>query len=272
MQSVLTAKCLDIETVVITVPKLNKNKQLSAGIINSKTKSAVYIETPYLINPFGVTSYDGGKAIADDQRTYSLSVKAAGGQNENTDDIKTLFDFLKALDEKVIDYCQVNSQQIFKKKYEVGQRSILADLLFNRGVKPSVAQDGTVYPDKITLKIMKNEQLLPDVLVFKDSEKPLDFSGWDSLQNIIPKGVAIKVIMQPKIYFVNGKAGINFRVLQVKLPNFERVGRPVTYAFSEPPQTEVPISEPIKVVSENKTSNVEDSDEDAEDSEVEVDA
>jgi hypothetical protein len=267
MQSVLTTKCLDIETIVLTTPKLNKNKQLSSGIINTKTKSAVYIETPYLINPFGVTSYDGGKAIADEQRSYSLSLKASGGQNENIEEISSLFSFLKALDEKTIDFCQVNSQMIFKKKYEPAQRTILADMLFNRGVKPSVAQDGTIYPDKITLKIMKNNQMLPDVLVFKDSDKPLDISGWDSLQEIIQKGIPVKVIMQPKVYFVNGKAGINFRALQIKLPNFEKVSRPVTYAFSEPPKNE----DSQKILEPLNDSERRDNSE-AEDSEVEVDA
>jgi hypothetical protein len=238
MQSILTAKSLDIETIVLTTPKLNKNKQLSAGIINTKTKSAVYIETPYLINPFGISSFDGGKTISDEQRTYSLSVKASGGQNGNPEEVALFFSFLKALDEKTIDFCQVNSQVIFKKKYEPSQREILSEMGFRRGVISGIAKDGTVYEDRIKLKIMKNEQLLPDVLVFKDSINPLDISGWESLQNIVPKGLPVKVIMQPKFYFVNGKAGINYRALQIKLPNFEKVSRPVTYAFSEPPKNE----------------------------------
>lgn len=277
MQSVLTSKTLDIETTIITNPKLNKSKQLSAGIINSKTRSALYIETPYLINPFGVSSYDGGKTITDEQRTYSLSLKATGGQSENNEEIQTLFNYLKELDEKAIDYGIANSQQIFKKKYEESQRSILVDLLYNRCVKPSVAADGTVYPDKITLKIMKNDQMKPDVLVFKDSPTPLEINSWDDLQNIIPKGSAVKAIMQPKLYFVNGKMGINFRVLQIKLPNFEKIGKPITYAFSEQPSESTtsttnvkePVSEPTKTTDSEEEEEEEEEEED-EDSEVEV--
>ena len=286
MQSVLTAKSLDIETTVITNPKLNKNKQLSAGIINSKTKSAVYIETPYLINPFGISSFDGGKAISDDQRTYSLSLKASGGQNENLEEIQMLFNYLKELDEKAIDYGLMHSQQIFKKKYEESQRSILVDLLYNRCVKPSVGQDGTVYPDKITLKVMKDQQnlLKPDVLVFKDSPTPLEIENWDELNKIVLKGTPIKAIMQPRLYFVNGKMGINFRVLQIKLPNFEKVGRPITYAFSETPvESTVPLeqikalslTDPSKTTDPTKTTDSEEEvdeeeEEEDEDSEVEV--
>ena len=282
MQSVLTAKSLNIETIVISNPKINKtNKQLTAAILNETTKSALYIETPYLINPFGVTSYDGGKTISEEQRSYSLSIKAQGRQNESVDEINVLFDTLKKLDEKAIDYCQTHSQTIFKKKYESHQRDILADLLFNRGVKPSIGKDGTVYPDKISLKIMKNDKLQPEILVFKDSDKPLEISSFDELIANIPSGLAIKVILQPKIYFVNGKAGINYRVLQVKLPNFEKVGRPTGYAFSEPPSTN---SDDLLKQTENlKISNSDDllkqtddlkkkkEEEEAEDSEVEVD-
>jgi hypothetical protein len=233
MQSIITTKNLDINEIIITNAKVNKTtKQLTAAILNNKTKSGLYIETPYLINPFGVTSYDGGKQISEDLKTYSLSLKAhGGGQNDNIEDINVMFNFLKELDEKAIDYGVQNSLQIFKKKCS---REIIQDALYNRCVKPSVGSDGTVYPDKITIKILKNNQSsLPNVLIFKDSSIPLEIDSWESLQNLIPKGVAIKAIIQPNIYFVNGKMGINFKAIQLKLPNFEKVGRPVTYAFSE---------------------------------------
>jgi len=275
MQSVLTTKCLDIKTTVITNPKLNKNKQLSAGIINDLTRSAVYIETPYLINAFGITSYDGGKVISEEQKTYSITLKAVGGQNENPEDVLKLFNYLKDLDEKAIDYGLLHSQQFFKKKYEQTQRSILVDLLYNRCVKPSIGSDGTVYPDKLTLKIMKNDSMLPDVLVFKDSPNPLEINSWETLQNLIGKGMPVKVIMQPRLYFVNNKMGINGRILQIKLPNFEKVGRPIKYAFSEEAVESKPLQEKVtstpvdNTVTNDSDEEVDDSDEE-DNSEVEV--
>lgn len=268
MQSVLTVQSLDIETTLITNPKLNKNKQLTAGIINEKTRSALYIETPYLINPFGVTTYDGGKAIQEEAKTWSLVLKAdAGKQYENTEEINTLFKFLKELDEKTIDFGILHSQTIFKKKYDENQRSILLDLLYNKGVKPSIGADGTVYPDKITLKIMKTADMLPDVVVYKDSPTPIEITSWENLQSIVPKGTPIKAIMQPRLYFVNGKFGINFRVLQIKLPNYEKIGRPTTYAFSDPPAIKNGEEKQVNVKSTGE--DVEEEDEE-EDSEVEV--
>lgn len=237
-RSTQTAKTLDIETTIITNPKLNKNKQLSAGIINSKTNSAVYIETPELLNPFGLSFYDGGKGLQEDAKSWTLVLKAAGGKNGNPEDIEKLFNYLKALDEKTIDFGLLHSQTIFKKKYDESQRSILVDLLYNRGVKSSIGKDGTVYPDQIKVKIMKNAEMLPEVDVFKNSTTPIKLNSWEDLQNLIPKGTPIRAIIQPRLYFVNGKFGINFRVHQIKLPNIEKIGRPIGYSFAEAPSEE----------------------------------
>jgi hypothetical protein len=272
MQSVQTAKTLDIETTILTNPKLNKNKQLSAGIISSKTNSAVYIETPELINPFGLSFFDGAKGSTEETKSWSIVLKAAGGKNGNQEDIDKFFKFLKDLDEKIIDYGLLHSQTLFKKKYDESQRAIVVDLLYNKGVKSSVGKDGTVYPDQIKLKVMKNENMLPDVNVFKNSATPLALSSWEDLQALVPKGTPIKAIIQPRVYFVNGKFGTNFRVLQIKLPNVERVGRPIGYSFSEAPASEASsddVSVPQKEVTPSKAEVTPDSEEEEEEEESE---
>lgn len=275
-KSVLSINSLNIDEIVITNPKINKDKRLTAGIINTITKSAIYIQTPFLINPFGVSSFG-------ESETYSISLKAIGSQSESQDDILKLFNFLKNLDNIAIDYGITNSTTIFKKKYTEDQRSIMEDLLYNKCVKSSVGADGTVYPDKITLKIMKKDvDNTPDLLVFKDDgtknmKEPLEITSWEHLQSVIPKNSPIKAIIQPKIYFVNSKMGINFKVWQILLPNFERVGRPVSYAFSDEPaifdRTEPAIEDSTESVVEKipKQEKAEKLEEDAEDSEVEVD-
>jgi len=283
-KSVLSVNSLNIEDIAITNPKLNKDKRLTAGIISLLTKSGIYLQTPYLINPFGVSSFG-------ESETYSISLKAIGNQNENPDDISKLFNFLKNLDNIAVDYGIKHSTMIFKKKYTEDQRSIMEDLLYNKCVKSSIGADGTVYPDKITLKIMKKDvDNTPDLLVFKDDgtknmKEPLEITSWEQLQSVIPKNSPIKAIIQPKIYFVNSKLGINFKVLQILLPNFERVGRPISYAFSDEPSIEYSTAPSIKNSIEPaiedstesslekipKQEKAEQLEEDAEDSEVETD-
>jgi hypothetical protein len=236
---ILSAKELDIEQTVFSIPKINKNtKQLGAIIKNAKTNSTLLIETPYCIAPFGASAYDGGaKGLADDAKSWSITIKAQGYQqqdSENQELITKFFEFAKAMDEKAIDYGINNSQAIFSKKYDESQRSIVADALYTRLIKPSGTDPttGNPWPDKITLKVMKKDQL-PDVMIFKDSPEPVNLDSWETLKNIITKGSSMKAIIEFRLYFLNKKFGINIRVLQIKLMSIDRPGRPIGYAFSE---------------------------------------
>ena len=236
---ILSAKELDIEQTVFSIPKINKNtKQLGAIIKNAKTNSSLLIETPYCIAPFGASAYDGGaKGLADDAKSWSITIKAQGYQqqdSENQELIIKFFEFAKAMDEKAIDYGITNSQSIFSKKYDESQRSIVADALYTRLIKPSGTDPstGNPWPDKITLKVMKKDQL-PDVMIFKDSPEPVNLDSWETLKNTITKGSSMKAIIEFRLYFLNKKFGINIRVLQIKLMSIDRPGRPIGYAFSE---------------------------------------
>ena len=275
-KAIQTAKTIDINNIAITAPKSDpKTKRISSAILNTSTKSGIFLQSPFLISPFGVSSYEGsnGKNVQEETKTWSLVLKAAGGQNEDTEEISLFITFLKALDELGIDHTIQHSNAVYKKTYKAEQRAVVSDILFSKGVKPSVGSDGTQYPDKITLKIMKNDKNLPDVLVFKNSPEPIEITSWETLQALIPKGMPIKAIIQPRIYYINNKAGINYRVLQIKLPNFEKVGRPVSYAFTDIPVIEDDTTKQ-QVVDNNNTKKVKDSQqaEDSEDSEVEVES
>ena len=264
MSAIVTISKLDINDVIITDLKLNQKKQLTAGIINGKTNSALFIETPYLINPFGISAYDSG-GLKEEQKSYSLALKAVGGNGENPENVKIFFDFFKDLDNKVVQYGIINSEKIFKKKYDEN----LVRAFYNQAVKPSpLGPDGTAYPDKISVKINKKEDFSPDLLVFKDSQNPLDVSTWEDLQNNVLKGTAVKCIIQPKFYIVNGKFGVNFRVLQIKIPAVQRPTRPITYAFSEEPTNGSSTAKEASVSKEKtvqKSNAVVDSDEEDED-------
>lgn len=254
---ILSAKDLNIEQIVFTAPKINKNtKQLGAIIKNAKTNSTLLVETPYCIAPFGATSYDGGaKGLADDAKSWSVTIKAQDYQQQDSDNkelITKFFDFAKAIDEKAIDYGITNSQIIFSKQYDESQRSIVADALYTRCVKPSGTDvsTGNPWPDKVTLKVMKKDQL-PDVLIFKDSPEPVPIDSWETFKNTIPKGILMKAIIEFKLYFLNKKFGINMRVLQIKLVSIDKPGRPISYAFSEP------LDNKIKNNDSNIESNIE---------------
>jgi hypothetical protein len=238
--NIVPAKDLNIEQTVFTVPKINKNtKQLGAMIKDVKTNNVLFIETPYCIAPFGASSFEGGtKGLSDDAKSWSIAIKAQGYSQdlENQENITKFFEFAKAIDEKAIDYGITHSQSIFSKKYDENQRSIVADALFTRCIKPSGVDPntGNLWPDKLSLKVVRNKETsLPDVMIFKDSLEPVNIDSWDTLKNVITKGCCMKAIVEFRLYFLNKKFGINVRVIQIKLLSIDRPGKPTSYAFSE---------------------------------------
>ena len=108
MSAICHFRNLDIDNVIMTDLKLNQKKQLNAAILNKLTNTSLYIETPYLINPFGISFY-GDANIKEEQKSYSISLKAVGGNNESQENVKKFFEFLHKLDQKIIDYGIKNS-------------------------------------------------------------------------------------------------------------------------------------------------------------------
>ena len=236
MDSVVIYNNLSLEDVILTTPKPNKNKGLSAAIINGKTKASLYMETPYCKTPFGASAYDPTNGADETKKSWSLTMMAVPGANESEENVKVFHELLKSIDEKMIDWGIEHSMLIFKKAYKPSQRGIV-EALYKRCVKPSVGKDGTVYSDRFDFKIMKNELGLPDLQVFKDSATPLSLDSWDTLQQTILKGMPIKAIIQFRVFIIPGSFGLSLKSLQIKIPNVSRISKPVSYAFSEPPES-----------------------------------
>jgi|LauGreDrversion4_2_1035121.scaffolds.fasta_scaffold217282_1 hypothetical protein len=259
---------LNIEDVVFTDPKINpKTKALNAAILNKQTKKGFGIETPNMKAPFGVSAYDPSDGADETKITYSLPLSVEfkpteEATDEESVDIKgqrQLIEFLKGMDALMIDYGIKHSQMIFKKTYAntPANRGIV-EALYTKAIKDNVGKDGTQYPDRINIKLMRNQAGTgPDdkILFFKESSTPLVIENWKSLSETIPKGSTVKAIIQPQIFFVAGKFGLKVKLIQMKLPNVQRVGRPITYAFSEPPAEEV-----ATVVKKSSDTHADDSD------------
>lgn len=243
---------LNAEDVIFTDPKINpKTKGLSAAILNKQTKKGFGIETPNMKAPFGVSAYDPSDGADETKISYSIPLSVEfkptdEATDEESADIKgqrQLIEFLKGLDAMMIDYGIKHSQMIFKKTYAntPANRGIV-EALYTKAIKDQVGKDGTQYSDRINIKLQRNQAGTgPDekVLFFKESSTPLVIENWKSLTETIPKGSTVKAIIQPQIFFVAGKFGLKVKLIQMKLPNVQRVGRPITYAFSEPPADEV---------------------------------
>ena len=221
---------LDIKNVIFTTPKLGKNKKLNAAIIDSKF-SGVYLETTVLLTVFALSYYgnDGTKEIKEEDRQWSLLLKPSKNY-----EYEKFYSFLRLLNDKGLDWGVEHSPLIFNKK-KLNKEKV--ELLFTSGFKQNIGKDGTVYPEQISVKIMKDKDTFkPNLLVFKDSLKPISLDSFEELQNILPANSLIQLIIQPQVSFnSSGSFGINFKALQILVLDSKKPSRPKSYAFSTLP-------------------------------------
>ena len=239
------------EMVRFTEPKVNKKNKLIAAILNNETGSPMYIETAAMNGPYGLSVYEGN---------YSVVLKDETSDPDSVEANKNLFESFKTVNTMAVDYIMANSKIIMKKELNESQR-IIAETQYNACV--SQDKNGT---DQIKLKIQKNlDDNYPEVLIFKSSPDKIDLTkggtisaeeSWDYLSSLIPRNVSLKAIIQPRIYFINGKTGINFRLFQLLVPNVLRTSRPDTvFGFSSPP-SETPVIEQAKSTEEEDEEEV----------------
>ena len=278
MQLTINPKDINvIQKLTITKPKQDKKtKRLISAILYNGNPA--YFETPEIRAPFGLSKYEKGTSGTYD---YSLPLKAVGGPGESQELVENFFQQLAEIDNYMINYGVTYSKEIFGKVYNEQQKGIV-EALFSRGVKTGQDNDGNNYPPKISPKIAKAyESERPDLLIFRQSATPVDLDDWDKLGEVLVAGLPVRAIIQPKAWFIAGKFGITYRILQLKLPDEKKaLGRPTSYAFSvAPTETDGPsessedknisdVKESIELKKEN-TEYVENSDVEEEEEEEE---
>ena len=223
---------LDINNIVFTIPKIGKNKKLTAAIIDKKKSSGLYIQSCILATVFNIDYFGskGSKEIKEEDRQWSFLLRPL----KNTNDHDKLYSFLTDLNNECLEWGVKHSPLIFNKK-NLNKEKV--ELLFTSGFKPNIGKDGTVYPEQINVKIMKDKDTFkPNVLVFKDSLNPIALDSWEQLQATIPANSLIQLIFQPQVGFnSSGSFGINFKTLQILVFDSKKPSRPTSYAFSKLP-------------------------------------
>ncbi len=244
---------LDINNVEFT--KISSDKKSGkpiAFILNKETKKTFAVESPQLTCQFGVSVWDAGNGSDPSKVNYSLELRVdyapeSTPTDEESEEIRgqrQFMEFVQGLDEMAISYMLENSQELLKKKYpntEAGREVVKA--LYSPLVKIQMSKDGnTRYNDKIKLKLNHNEDFSgpnSNILIFKDSAKPIAVESWSQFVEMIPRGSKVKAIIQPQIILMPGKFFLKLKLIQMKIPNVQRVSRPIGYAFSDPVSDDV---------------------------------
>lgn len=252
---------------------VKKGDRLQALLLYNNTP--FLLETPALKVPFGVNrfgekpdgSIDASKALG----AYSMNMSAV--PKDNTEErqaiVKNFFDNLEAMDTRLLEYGVEHSKAIFGK---VHNNKEVVEALFTPTIKRSEDKEGNAFPHRIAPKVPSDydDDTKPSVKVFQESQQDLNVDGFTftELKEIVGKGTFVAAILQPRLWFISGKFGITWKVVQMKVHERKTFGKPTQYAFSDnSSDTEQRASdnetssetEPVKV-----ESNVEDSEEDEE--------
>lgn len=223
----------------------NKTRTVTYMYHGNETR---YYETPWVMAPFGVTSYQpmDGNNNPNGPKQWSVNLSSKVSDNE-TDEQKQLvegfFDQWRGVDQKMVKHAMENYQEIGLKPNKKGQMTEeVAEAYYVECVKVSQNKEtGDDYPARIQPKINRrygedgpidNE---PNVRIYtyKTDGKIVEekINTFDDLEKYVPKGSQVRAIIQPKIWYVAGKFGLSFNLIQLLVK--ERVSNYLdSYAFS----------------------------------------
>ncbi len=264
---IISAAKLDINQVSITKPKKNKDGKLVSYLNYGET--GFMIETP-TTHTFGVGQFKDDKKGIEGKFAINSTQRASNGESEEV--VNNYFKFLKALDDKMVDWLIENSQTVMKENYTQEDRKLVASAYKKyRIVKENKdKKTGEMYPDSYKVGFQtqgdekKGETLTPVISLLKGKSQ-VEISTFEELCAHVPKNSAVRMVIQPRIYILTDVAGIKFTARFMKVPEVKKMEMPTTFKFSDDSDETTQVAEIA-----DAEEVVEDSDEEvAEEEEVE---
>ena len=232
---------LDPETIGFSPPKKNKDGiGYSSLVLNKKTNSLNgKIKTGALRLTYGVSGYENTPGGPLDQSIVLMNQTDMSEHNEANE---KLFLFSEGLNEAALDFAVEHKDILFKTNDE---EELTRDLIESGYFNPCVSQNKNG-DDQIKLKIIKDEEGYPTFKCFEyinleedDTKTEIDWKSMDDpesdIKNVIKGGSHIKAIIQPRIYFISNKIGINYRLIElhVQKSNYSKQNFNNVFAFSD---------------------------------------
>ena len=193
--------------MLFTKPKVNASGGKSIGVLNSKTRRSVLLNTPLMLT-WGVNVFDNPNG-----KSYNLALQFPRKEfsNKETDDF---LDMLKQMEKHVLEEAVKNSKEWFGKV----QSKEVIEAFWNPMLKYPKGDDGEPDPTRNpTLKVklqtwdgeykfelfdVNNVMLIPN----SDNKGPEDF---------IQKGANIACMLQcGGVWFANGNFGVTWKLSQ----------------------------------------------------------
>jgi hypothetical protein len=229
------------------------------------------IESPTL-HSFGVGRYEDEKKGIVSKYSLTCTQRASNGESEET--VAHFFDFLRGLDEKMVDFLIENSETFFKEKLSNDDRKSVTRSYKKYAIikENKDKKTGEAYPDSFRVGFQtqgdekKGETVTPVISLLKGKSK-VEVSSFEDLIEHVPKNTSVRIVIQPRIYLLADVAGIKFTAKFMKVPEVKKMVMPTEFSFTDGgDENESPSGEgeEEEVVEEEEEGEVvEDSDEDA---------
>ncbi len=242
---IISAAKLDIHQVSITKPKKNKDGKLVSYLNYGET--GFMIETP-TTHTFGVGQFKDDKKGIEGKFAINSTQRPSNGESEEV--VNNYFKFLKALDDKMIDWLIENSQTVMKENYTQEDRKLVASAYKKyRIVKENKdKKTGELYPDSYKVGFQttgdekKGETVIPVISLLKGKSQ-VEVSTFEELCEHVPKNSAVRMVIQPRIYILTDVAGIKFTARFMKVPETKKMEMPTTFKFSDDSDATTQVSE-----------------------------
>ncbi len=232
---VISASKLDISKISVTKPKKNKDGKLVSYLNFGET--GFMIETPTM-HSFGVGKFKDDKKGIDGKYNLTCTQRASGGETEEA--VNHFFEFLKGLDEKMIDFLIEHSQTFFGETYTKEDRKLVSNAYKKYRIVKEKNNKTTNEPYPPSFKVSfqtigdekKGEEVTPVIQLLK-GKTPVEINSFDELVEHVPKNSAVRVVIQPRVYVLNDIAGIKFTARFMKVPEVKRMNLPTSFTFTD---------------------------------------
>jgi len=237
MQQLTTPTEFDIENYEFKLKQVDGKFQVRFQ--NKNNGSLLTLKTPYMIVPFEPSSYLKSKGSTDNLNDWTIDVKAVcydalnlskmkdkNGNSvtydfeNNKEQITKLFSIFREIREKAINFLFDNCEKIWKKKVK---REIIDEAYMSKIIKESDKKDanGNLYPDRITCKIMKGKENVPEIAVEDYEGNLIKIDTWEDIETklvpLVPKGTPAKLIIQVRASIVNSKFFITLKLCAIQI-------------------------------------------------------
>ena len=205
----------NIDFSKITVSKLqSKDSSLSKSVYLNLGGNPIVIQIPQMYAPFGMSKYNATEVVNPDvveKYTINMSLK------ETNKSVKNFIEFLRTLDEFVLDQSVKNSANWFKKEKK---REVLEDLYTPLVIN---SNDPSKYAPTFKINVpVQNGTIKCEC--FNQDKEPVVLST-------IEKGSQVSAIIQLQgIWFVGNKFGCSWKPLQIRVQQPNKISG---YSFND---------------------------------------